>query len=356
MPDRNFDMHFEPFKNQRLSRRARLGELIDRTGIGSLSRFASNPKHLIVLNYHRIGNYQEAIGDPGVYSATASEFDQQLQFLKSEFEVMDPKRMQGGLDDIQAGKTRRASVLLTFDDGYKDNVENALPLLRKHALAAAFFVPSEFIGSRDVPWWDEISYCIKSAGQSRFVLTYPKRLAVDLGVQGFANVSREVLRLYKDPAMLDSARFIGELRAACQGDVIPLSFEQMFFSPSDMVAMQAAGMTIGAHGHSHKLLARLSAEDELQEIETATGMLQDVLGARPRLFAYPVGSRTAFSARTQTVLKSLGYDYAFSFYGGINSTQTLDKFNILRVAVARQSGGHLRTQVRCAAVFGRFSP
>jgi peptidoglycan/xylan/chitin deacetylase (PgdA/CDA1 family) len=356
LPDRSFDMHFESFKNQQRSRRARLGELIDRSGIGALLRLASNPKHLIVLNYHRIGNYQDAIGDPGVYSATADEFDQQLQFLKSEFEVVDPKRMQDCLDNIQAGKTRRASVLLTFDDGYKDNVENALPLLSKHSLAAAFFVPSEFIGSREIPWWDEISYCLKSAGQSRFALTYPRRLAVDLEAQGFANASREVLRLYKDPTMLDSARFISDLRVACQGDVIPLSFEQMFFSPDDMVAMQDAGMTIGAHGHSHQLLARLSAKDELQEIETATRMLQDVLGVRPRLFAYPVGSRTAFSDRTQSVLKSLGYDYAFSFYGGINSTQTLDNFNILRVAVARQSGRHLRTQVRCAAVFGRFSP
>ncbi len=356
MPDRSFDMHFESFKNQRRSRRSRLGELIDRTGIGSLLRFASNPKHLIVLNYHRIGNYQEAIGDPGVYSATALEFDQQLQFLKSEFEVVNPQRIQDCLDNIQAGKTRRASVLLTFDDGYKDNVENALPLLSKHSLAAAFFVPSEFIGSRQIPWWDEISYCLKSAGQSQFVLTYPKRLTVDLDAQGFANASREVLRLYKDPVMLDSTRFIGELRAACRGEMIPSSFEQMFFSPSDMVTMQDAGMTIGAHGHSHQLLARLSAEDELQEVETATGMLQDILGARPRLFAYPVGSRTAFSDRTKSVLKSQGYDFGFSFYGGINSSQSLDQFNILRVAVARQSGGHLRTQVRCAAVFGRFSP
>jgi peptidoglycan/xylan/chitin deacetylase (PgdA/CDA1 family) len=356
LPDRSFDVHFQSFQEQRLSRRARLGEFIDKTGIGGLLRLASNPRHLIVLNYHRIGNYQEAIGDPGVYSATAAEFDQQLEFLKHEFEFVDPKRLQASLENIQNGKTRRASVMLTFDDGYKDNVENAVPLLRRHGLAAAFFVPSEFIGSRDIPWWDEISYCLKSATQTRFLLAYPRALEIDFEEQGFAIASRDVLRLYKDPAMLDSARFMSELRNACRGEMIPLSFEQMFFSSADMVAMHESGMTIGAHGHSHKLLARLSDEDELKEIRTATEMLHDVIGEPPLHFAYPVGSKTAFSDRTKNVLKSLGYEFGFSFYGGINATDKLDRFNILRVAVARQSTSHLRTQVRSAAVFGRFAP
>ena len=156
--------------------------------------------------------------------------------------------------------------------------------------------------------------------------------------------------------MLDGVRFMDELRKACNGDRIPLSFEQMFFSEADMVAMSGHGMTIGAHGHSHRLLARLSDEEELREITTATNMLQDVLGIRPRHFAYPVGSKTAFSARTQSVLKSFGYEFAFSFYGGINAGSSLDRLNILRVAVARQSTPHLRTQVRSAAAFGRFAP
>ena len=173
LPDRNIDQHFQSFKDQQLSKRARLGEFVDWCGVGGLLRLASNPKHLIVLNYHRIGNYLEAIGDPGVYSATAAEFDQQLQFLKQEFDFVDPKRLDQSLADIGAGKTKRASVMLTFDDGYKDNFENAVPLLCKHSLQAAFFIPSEFIDSRQIPWWDEISYCLKSARQTRFNADLP---------------------------------------------------------------------------------------------------------------------------------------------------------------------------------------
>ena len=83
---------------------------------------------LIVLNYHRIGDPSETVGDPGVFSASAEEFGRQVAFLRARY-------LPVGLDEavrFVEGRAdgRAARVLVTFDDGYIDNYRLAYPILK----------------------------------------------------------------------------------------------------------------------------------------------------------------------------------------------------------------------------------
>src|SRR5262245_45583277 len=103
------------------------------------------------LNYHRIGEAGRSVYDRGLWSATADDFDAQVGWLKSHFDIIRP-------DDLPAALAARRGrhVLITFDDGYRDNYADAFPVLKRHGVPATFFITTGFIDDARLSWWDEI--------------------------------------------------------------------------------------------------------------------------------------------------------------------------------------------------------
>ena len=80
----------------------------------------------LVVNYHRIGNAEESIFDRGVFSTTEDQFDMQMAFLKRNFDVISPHDLP-----VARRMGRGRYVIVTFDDGYRDNYEKAFPILKR---------------------------------------------------------------------------------------------------------------------------------------------------------------------------------------------------------------------------------
>ena len=173
---------------------------------------------LLIVNYHRIGNAEEDLFDPGVFSATAEEFDEQIKFLKRNVDVVTLDEALAFVDGTQKDKARRCRVLITFDDGYLDNYELAHPILRSHGVQGVFFLVTSMVGSNRIPWWDKVSYMMKTGRKRRFSLHYPANLEVDVDRIGMAESLRSVLKLYKRPENTDPARFMREAAEAIQGE------------------------------------------------------------------------------------------------------------------------------------------
>jgi hypothetical protein len=153
---------------------------------------------LIVLNYHRIGNADETPFDSGVFSATAEQLESQISYFKSRFHMATLEEvfaMIGG--DVPRG----TSVLITFDDGYLDNYTLAFPILRAQGVQGVFFLPTAFIGTGKLPWWDEIAYIVKHSVKERIRLEYPESTTFDLKGTGARRVSMQILRLFAQPAV-----------------------------------------------------------------------------------------------------------------------------------------------------------
>lgn len=181
-------------------------------------------------------------------SATPSLFDSQLSWLKEHCDVI---RFSEVGEASKAGKRNRPAVALTFDDGYADNYEQAFPLLQKHGIPATFF------------------------------------LTVGL--------------LEKHPTII--ARFKMLLRSSYE-DVRPLEWSQVR-------EMRKAGMEIGTHTFSHPNLALLAREAVEVELKRSKDIMEQRLGERVTLMAYPFGKPGRhFRDETAQIAAETGYEYA----------------------------------------------
>ena len=116
---------------------------------------------LVGLNYHRIGDGRGTIFDRGLYSATEQDFDAQVRWLKSNFDVIAPHEIASAL------RTKRGRhVIVTFDDGYVDNHQHAFPILKSHGVSGTFFIATGFIDEPRLPWWDQIAWMVRTSKQS----------------------------------------------------------------------------------------------------------------------------------------------------------------------------------------------
>ena len=117
------------------------------------------PKTLTVLNYHRIDNpFRRRIDTLRInISATPEDFAQQMDYISAYFNVVTCNDLVNWLYGKKELPDRAA--MITFDDGYFDNLSNAYPILRERNLPAVIFLTTDFMGTRKPFYWDYIAYC-----------------------------------------------------------------------------------------------------------------------------------------------------------------------------------------------------
>ncbi len=325
------------------------------TGATSLLGRLQARDSLLVLNYHRIGNADEDPFDPGVFSASGDQLNDQIAYLKRHVSLVTLEEAMAFAHGTLQEKAPRCRVLITFDDGYLDNYQIAFPILRSHGAQGVFFLVTSLVGSGCVPWWDRIAFVIKTARRRCFSLHYPAELAVDLDASGVAQSLRDVLNLYKRPGNADPERFLGELDDAAKGDSIPGTLRR-FLNWDEAREMIAGGMAIGSHTHSHPVLAQLGPEQQRNELAQSRALLMEHLGIPADALAYPVGAASSFSDQTQQIARECGYRAAFSYHGGTNLPGMARPYDIKRVGVGDQSWRRFRAQTAVCRCTGSYWP
>lgn len=209
--------------------------------LGERTTGRARSNRVVVLCYHSIHP------DRSFASAGPSQFRRQLAWLKEACNVVPLDTLLRMPIGESPG---RPTVALTFDDGYDDNHEFALPLLLEYGVPATVYVTA-----------------------------------------GFVN---------RDPAVLQRMRFLRHN----SDDVHPLTWSQVR-------ELSDAGVEIGGHTYSHPNLARLSAMRAQEEVSSAKSILEDGLGKPVRSFAYPFGKiRRHFTAETMKLVEEAGYQNA----------------------------------------------
>jgi peptidoglycan/xylan/chitin deacetylase (PgdA/CDA1 family) len=316
-----------------IAKREIAARLLDRSGLGRVCDHLPGRRGLVALGYHRIGNPEATLLDRGMFSATAEEFDAQLRYLKSSTDVI-------GLDDVETvlrGKRGRA-VLLTFDDGYRDNYEVALPLLRAHGVPATFFLTTGFLDRPTVPWWDLISWMVRSTRQSDLELPRWVRWKRSLGQRDQDCTILALVTRCKSLPHQARAEFLGDLEAALEVDSreAERQFAGTLWMTWDMArAAKAAGMDLGAHTVSHPSLVHLCRQRQLEEIVECARRVREETGEAPRALSYPFGGLDRVNADTRACLREAGIPLCFSYYGGYNHPNGVDRFDLRRIRLSR---------------------
>jgi peptidoglycan/xylan/chitin deacetylase (PgdA/CDA1 family) len=289
---------------------------------------------VLVLNYHRIGSADGTARDPDLWSAQAGELDDQVGFLAEHFDLIRPDQIQDVLTQ------RERAVMLTFDDGYRDNYDVALPILQKHAVPAVFFIATGLLDEPRLSWWDEIAWMTAHA---------------PAGASGVSRV-RELTSLYKSLGAADAREHLLDRIATETGSGrAPEGLGRDEWMTWPMVrSLEAAGLSVGGHSHTHPVLARLSPAEQQYEIETCARRIREELGHSMRWFSYPVGLRDSFDPHTRELVGQSGAELAFSFYGGHVRPSRFDPYDVPRTPVHRESSAQrFRAAAAAPALFAR---
>lgn len=304
----------------------------------------------LVLNYHRIARSRAELIDPGVWAATPEGFDAHVVLLQREADLIAPEE----LDDALRARHGR-HVLITFDDGYRDNAEQALPLLRAHGAHAAFFLATGYIDEPRLAWWDETAWMLDRARGSTLA-PGPWGGALELDGDPLGAPLRTVLSAYKSGAGARGEAFLDALADATgAGRAPPEAAEGLWMDWGQARALRDAGMTVGAHTVRHPVLATLPGELQEAEVADSCRRLREELGAPVRWFSYPVGERDSFDAVTKAALRRAGIERAFSYHGGVARGKGLDLYDIPRVSVVPDTdAAAMRALLALPRVFGRW--
>jgi len=334
-----------------VAKRELVAYMSNATGVTRILEADHLGPRLLVLNYHRVGDSAHTLCDSGTYSCTADEFDWQVAWLKNRFAVPTLEEAV----DIVHGRTfpKQNSVLITFDDGYRDNYEIAFPILKKHGVTGTFFLPTSFVGSDKLPWWDEIAWLVKTSPKQRIAISYPETLEFDITSKQQAQSIRFLLNAFKGPRTEDPERFIHELAEACATDRLGQVPEPCFMTWDDAREMIRGGMSFGSHTHSHEIISKLPYKRQLQELTQSKSILEHELAVPIDTLAYPVGTVNSFSKDSMNAAAAAGYHTAFSFYSGVNIPGKIKPFDVLRVGVSSDSRNTFRFRLACLAATGR---
>ena len=307
---------------------------------------------LLVFNYHRIAEEGNDLYDPDTIEASPDQFDEQMRILKKHYALAELAEVQELVDHPE--RIRHCRVLVTLDDGYRDNHDVAFPILRSHGIKAAFFLATGFVGTRRVPWWDQIAYLVRRTEKRTLRLHYPRELTFDIDETSRFAVREALLGLYKSEKTADPERFLCGVAEECEVTRPREAPERLFMTWEDARSLVKGGMSIGSHTHDHELLAKLTPEEQLHQCRLSREIIAREVGLEVDAMAYPVGSRSSFSDVTLRCLRETGYRTAFSYYGGVNtSSKAIPRYDVNRISVGGGAPSRFRMRTAVAVVTAR---
>lgn len=316
--------------------RARLSSFLGRVGASQAwltARRLGRPRWLTVLNYHRVDQLESAADvDEGVLDATPASLDRQLGRLRRHCTPIALADLLAYLDgaDLPANP-----ALVTFDDGYRDNLENAVPILKQHGIRATFFIATSYVTERRLFWWDRISWTLKHARRRRFHLDYPSSLEVNLDA-GIEKPAWLLHRVVKTTRLLDLERFLDELvtraDAPWEAATERRLADRLLMTWDDVRTLRRTGMDVGSHTRTHRVLQTLAPEVLPAELAGSRADLESELGEPISSIAYPVGASIAGEPEIRAAAVAAGYRLGFTYGTRLQPLGVIDPLDLRRLA------------------------
>ena len=272
-----------------------------------------------ILAYHRV-NDDGANFFPGVPVAA---FRRQMEAVSRHATVLPLGEL---MERGARGDLPPRCVAITFDDGYRDNFECAYPVLREFGLPATIFLATGAIETGARLWHDRVFDAFERAAVDALAFRGRSLPMAPLAARRVA--LREVLTLLRTLRPEERNGVIDDIERQAGtgtpgGDGRMLSWDQIR-------RMAGAGVTFGAHTVSHPILTRLTLEEADAEIRGSRGAIEERLGTRVDLFAYPNGTRADFNEAIQGLLRDQGFRGAVTTLWGVNDAAS-NPFELRRV-------------------------
>ena len=299
--------------------------------------------YAIVLAYHRIADLKN---DPHLLAVTPLKFEKQIIYLKSRFNIIT---LQELVKDLKNKKIKQKSLVITFDDGYADNLFYAKPILEKHNIPATFFIITDALNSNRELWWDFLERVffdnnfqaldtidIKTNGIRFFKskISANKLLGIFIEVHNFikklSTEDRDIFLNYLLNRTKISESVRDNYRPLNKNELVELSLNNLF--------------EVGSHSKSHCLLNKQKIDIQKSEIGDSKKILENILSKSVKSFSYPYGTISDYNRNTINIIKESKYDCGVTTLEGLVYNNT-DLFQIPRMIVRNWDIGKLEHEL-----------
>lgn len=317
----------------------------------------------VVLVYHRIA--ERAI-DPHLQCVPVERFDEHMATLSADFSPISGQELAAHL--LGHRKLPSRAVVVTFDDGYADNVTAALPVLQRHRVPATVFVSSGFLGGQHRMWVDELDELVLGAAELPEQLVVPgATFELPSGSYGPVEAAWDITKPAGDARtrtylalaqLLKTADALGResILAALREQIDPaesldapgtaMSVEQLRALAEDPL------VTVGSHTVHHLRLASLAQHVQHAEVVCDKEALEGVLGKPVELYSYPYGGRQDIGEEAVAIVRDAGFKAGFATHYGA-ATPWTDRLRVPRISVSGSSAEELTQTIEAVFASGK---
>ena len=296
------------------SMRKRAASIMTQLGANRLLQRLNGSDMVTVLCYHRVVAYRTPSFEDlvPVVTATPEDFTAQMKFIESQYNVI-------ALDDLNHAVMHDAPLpanplLITFDDGYLDNYENAAPILKEFGFPAVIFLATSRMDQPTAPfWWDRLARLFRRTNRTEATLPL-------LGYQEWASEAERNLLVNQFLPKLKALprerleTTLNELQTVLEVETVEGA--PLFMNWQQVNEVIEQGISCQAHTVTHPIVARVSDEEAREEIAQSKAIIEQKTGQPVYAFAYPNGTLQDYRAIHLQHLQSSGIRLAFTLTPG----------------------------------------
>lgn len=298
---------------------------LDFFGINALFRFLNRQK-AVILWYHGIceDDFQLLKGYDERH-IPKSVFENQIRYLNQKrYHFVTMTEL---VDALKQSKDIRKFVVLTFDDGFRNVVENAYPIMNQFKAKGCFYLVSGLIGKKELLWTDYVETVVRNSKKGEFLFEFNgKTITYQLDTkESFQNAMRDIkekLRTIPDAERKEHLKQFAKRVL----DTIPQEFE--FSTWEQIQSLDKNILEVGSHTVNHPNCANLTSDIELEnEIKNSRLAIEQRVGYPIHHFCYPAGS---YNDEVIKNVKKYQYASAATIHPGFNDTGT-DLYKLRRI-------------------------
>lgn len=298
-------------------------------------------RRVIILLFHKVNRLAAPFFGEAVKPHV---FEKQIRFLKRFYEIVDLAALTDCGMDL---KTSRDLIVITFDDGYRDNYSYAFPILKKYGVPATIFLTTDYVGTHRLLWHDELAWILYKASRpadprtaARLRLPPKIHLAVEQffgsDLRGKVQSLHSLASLLKKFSDTERQGVLSSLANICGVEEWPGERNRPMLSWDEVSEMAEEGISFGSHSRTHPVLSRLSPLQAREEIIGSKKAIESKIGKPVTCFAYPYGKEEDYSRSTWQVLREGEFTHACTAIRGH------EKFPIESSFALRRRGAPLR--------------
>ncbi len=263
-----------------------------------------------IIMLHRVQNLKSKDFAPNTHLSLSPEFlDKTILSLKtSGYEFISMDELAERVKNPSKYSKAKPFISITLDDGYRDNLTNAVPVFRRHQVPYMIYIAPALTEAKAPLWWEELELII--AQQTKLTIDLPegrKEFDISTTKQKLSIYDQLVHQLLLDTDQYLQREIITKLcKAYC--------FDSTKHTEKHIMNWKELGellndplCSLGAHTINHFALSKLSTEDAFNEIKLSVDEIKSKLGHQTEHFAYPYGFHEVAGKREFDMAKELGF-------------------------------------------------